>query len=113
MKKLFFTFLILLFITSLVYAHSPNRIDADYDKETQTLFVVVKHGVSNPENHYIEKISIEAGDNNFLFEEFSRQSTNEQEVFKKEIPNLVAGDKILITANCVLYGKKIKEIIIE
>ena len=113
MKRLFFLVLILSCMTSLVYAHGPARIDVAYDKTTQILFVVVKHGVSDPVKHYIEKITINAGTNNFFFEEFSRQSSKEQEVFKIRIPNLKQGDDITVTAGCVLFGKKSKTIRIK
>ncbi len=113
MKRIFAIILVLSFISGISYAHAPFKIDAAYEKETETLFVVVHHPVRNPKEHFIEKISVNAGTNIFLYEEYERQTNEKQEVLKMYLPKLKVGDRIFIKADCFLIGKKSKSIKVE
>ncbi|MBY9013078.1 MAG: hypothetical protein KGD70_11955 [Candidatus Lokiarchaeota archaeon] len=62
-KKIFYALsvFLLLGITMSVLnarAHAPINIDIEYDVDTESLSVIYTHGVSDPEEHYIESIEV-------------------------------------------------------
>ncbi|MDO9516187.1 MAG: hypothetical protein Q7J01_08835, partial [Syntrophales bacterium] len=39
-------------------AHSPKDVTLTYDSDSHTLSVTVSHTVSNPQQHYVKKVTI-------------------------------------------------------
>ena len=104
-KKLFLA----LFLSALVLqAHAPKALELDYDGETATLSVKVLHRVSNPEKHFIKKISVFAGKELLAEKTYERQETAESqaEIFLFMDKPLSKGKVVKVTASCNIMGEK-------
>ena len=104
-RKFFF---LLLLGSFLLNAHPPKSIDLSYDVEKATLAVKVWHKVSNPENHYIEKIVVFLGEEQVAEKTYERQQTDEyqDEIFVFSEKPLKKGDLVKVRAYCSIAGKK-------
>lgn len=54
-------------------AHSPAKVNLDYDSQNQTLNVTTTHMVSNPSGHYVMKIVVEKNETQVLTREYKSQ----------------------------------------
>jgi len=60
----------------LAYAHPPSDITITYDTATKTLHAVIKHEVSNPQNHCIKKVDVGLNGKEIIEYTISRQDNN-------------------------------------
>jgi len=104
-KKIFFALLLSSFILN---SHPPKSIDLSYDAVKAELQVKVWHKVSNPEDHYIKKITVFLGDESIAEKTYSKQQTAEyqEETFVFSAKPLKKGDLVKVSAACSRFGKK-------
>jgi desulfoferrodoxin (superoxide reductase-like protein) len=105
-------FFILLFLSFLLNAHPPKSIDLSYDAEKAVLSVKIWHNVSNPENHYIKKITVFLGDVQVAEITYKCQQTGEyqEELFIFSEKPLKKGALVKVKAACNIFGKKAEEL---
>ena len=102
--------LILLSQTENAYAHPPSDIIITFDPETKILNAVIMHSVSNPHNHYINKVDIALNGQEIIEHKISRQDNNVSQTVSYLIPDAKAGDTLSVEAYCSISGKLKKEI---
>jgi len=102
--------LILLSQTENAYAHPPSDIIITFGPETKILNAVIMHSVSNPHNHYINKVDIALNGQEIIEHKISRQDNNASQTVSYLIPDAQAGDTLSVEAYCSISGKLKKEI---
>ena len=102
--------LILLSKTENAYAHPPSDIIITFGPETKILNAVIMHSVSNPHNHYINKVDIALNGQEIIEHKISRQDNNVSQTVSYLIPDAQAGDTLSVEAYCSISGKLKKEI---
>jgi len=126
-RKTFFTFLVVLIIgigitTLNAKATNPEHFDLQYDDATQTLSVYIMHGVTYPDEHYINHITVQVGSiigdeehfiisNDTIVAEATYTSQPHYNIPHYEFTFLATrgetaatGDAILVSATCNLGG---------
>ena len=102
--------LILLGQTKSVYAHPPSDILITYDTAIKTLKAVITHQVSNPQNHFINKVDVSLNGQEIIEHKLSRQDNNIDQAVSYLIPDAEAGDTISVEAYCNISGTLKREI---
>lgn len=103
-KVLLFIVVMLLFITTAVTAHSPQKLQASFDMETHILKVEFTHTVGGENtNHYVDKISIIINESEVITQIPGQQLKND-ETFIYYMPGLSNGDEVKIMAYCSISG---------
>ncbi len=111
MKRiLIFTAICLFAFSSFAYAHPPSDIKINYDPQTKILRVVIVHNVSNPSNHFINKVDVSLNGKEIIEQQLSRQDNNAEQTVSYLIPDAKANDVIGVEAYCSISGKLKKEI---
>jgi desulfoferrodoxin (superoxide reductase-like protein) len=96
------TALVILACQGPAYAHPPSAIDATIAGTKAD--ITVKHGVSNPANHYIKSIRLTAGGKTIADRTFTSQTDNNKQVTSFNLPPLKKGDAITVEADCNRSG---------
>ncbi|MDP3731486.1 MAG: hypothetical protein Q8R31_00430 [Candidatus Omnitrophota bacterium] len=102
--------LILLGQTENAYAHPPSDILITYDTATKTLKAVITHQVSNPQNHFINKVDVSLNGQEIIEHKLSRQDNNTDQTVSYLIPDAKGGDTLAVEAYCNISGELRKEI---
>ena len=113
MKNLFVSLLFAFGFSIIANAHAPKKLDVSYDATNQTIKVVIPHKVKNTKSHYIDKVVITIGEDDFV-KKFTDQKTlkNHQVELKLEkAPS--SGTVIKVVASCNKMGSKKAEIVVE
>ena len=112
MKKAITSALVCYFVVlaSPAWAHPPSDIIITFDKATKHLHAVIKHNVSNVNNHYIKKVDVGLNDKEILTQYISRQDNNVSQTVDYLIPDAKTGDTISVEGYCSISGKLEKEI---
>lgn len=107
MKLKYFILLILMLLYSNgIYAHPPEKISLEFNKETHILKVVMQHPVEDAGKHIVNKITVKMNGNEAVTQKFTVQLNKEKQEAVFLIPGLKSGDKIEVTATCNVFGKK-------
>jgi desulfoferrodoxin (superoxide reductase-like protein) len=93
-----------------VYAHPPSDIVITLDAKTNILNAVIYHNVSNPNNHYINKVVVGLNGKEVISQEISRQDNNTTQTVIYLVPDAKVGDTLSVEAYCSISGKLEKEI---
>jgi desulfoferrodoxin (superoxide reductase-like protein) len=106
-KKIFLAMFLCAFFLN---AHAPKSLELSYDGEAAALSVKVLHKVSNPEKHFIAKISVYLADELLAEKTYERQDTaaSQEEIFLFLEKPLKKGDAVTVTAVCSISGEKSK-----
>jgi desulfoferrodoxin (superoxide reductase-like protein) len=114
MKKIGILFLALtLLFSSVVFGHPAKKVELSYDSKTKELKIVVYHGVSAPESHFIDLVSIEVNGKEFSKKEFVKQSDKEKEEFVITMTDIKKGDVIIAKTRCNKFGNKSGKLTVE
>jgi hypothetical protein len=105
--------LILLGQTENAYAHPPSDIIITFGPGTKILNAVIMHSVSNPQNHYINKVDIALNGQEIIEHKISRQDNNTSQSVSYLIPDAKAGDRLSVEGYCSISGKLKKEITVK
>lgn len=98
----------LLFPAWLLNAHPPKSIALSYDADTAALSVKVLHKVSDPDRHFIRRISVYSGKELLVEKTYVRQNAPaaQEEVFLFLDKPLAKGMAVTVKAVCNKWGKK-------
>jgi len=110
MRRITLFAILFLFIATIAYAHPPSDIIITYDAANRILHAVIIHNVSNPANHYINKVDIGINGKEVIEHVISKQDNNTSQTVSYLIPDVKAGDKLSVEAYCSISGKLEKEI---
>ena len=110
MKKTALFLCSLLALSTTVFAHPPSAIKIQFDEKSKILTAVIKHRVSNPKTHYINKVDIGLNGKEIQMLPFEKQETNTSQTIKFAIPQAKKGDTLSVEGYCNLGGKLEKEI---
>ena len=103
----------LLSISTLAYAHQPQKIEIKYYANTKMLQAVIFHDTSSPERHFIRTVILWLHGKEMLRHVLSAQDNNISQTVTYLLPDLKNGDIITLEADCSVNGRLDKEIIIE
>ena len=87
-------------------------MDLDYNLETQTLSIAITHQVSDPDNHYVEKIEVIENGFPRLTEEYTSQPSPSTFTYTDTVA-AGEGDVLDVTAYCNLFGSMKKQITVS
>ena len=107
-KILLFISLGLFFIfscPSIILAHPPKGLTAEYDIANQKFTVRIDHGSFAPSMHYINKVEVKNNTQAVINQTYKSQPDKNPFEYTYEIPAKV-GDVLEITASCNFYGSK-------
>ncbi|MEO0092422.1 MAG: hypothetical protein ABIK61_06915 [candidate division WOR-3 bacterium] len=100
-------FLIMLFLAvSVIVAHPADSIKMTFDSTGTILNIQVYHSVRNPNNHYINSIMVDINGKEIVKQNFFRQNDNLTQVALYKIIDVKEKDKINVTTQCNIAGKK-------
>ncbi|MFA6216743.1 MAG: hypothetical protein WDL87_03720 [Candidatus Omnitrophota bacterium] len=97
-------------ISTLAYAHPPSDIAITFDPASKILQAVITHPVSNPENHFINKVDIGLNGKEIVEHKISKQDNNSTQTVSYLLPDVKLGDTVSVEAYCSISGKLEKEI---
>lgn len=106
MKKQILTVLLLAVLPFGLMAHSPQKVDVTYNKETSNLKVVVTHNVNDPTTHFVSLIVITVDGKEVKRFAESKQQNNKTETVEVVLTGVKPGMKIEAMAKCNLMGSK-------
>jgi len=104
-------FLAIFFCPVATYAHGPGDVTLNYDSESQILSVTISHSVSNPQKHYIKKITITKNGKPLETYEYKSQPDPSSFTYTYNV-EAKEGDKLKVKAKCNYFGSKTKELVI-
>ena len=110
MKKMILVLCGFLIASTTAFAHPPSDIKIQFDPATKILTAVIKHRVSNPKTHYINKVDIGLNGKEIQMLSFKSQETPALQTVKFAIPLAKKGDTLSVEGYCSLSGKLEKEI---
>lgn len=93
-------------------ATPPDSIGLSFDS-TSTLAVYVHHPVKNVTAHYIKEIVVQLNGAPIITQEFKTQTDLDWQVVSYTVIDARPGDKISVTATCVLYGQLTQTLTIQ
>ena len=93
----------LLLIQGNALAHAPSNLSMDYDEAEQSLEVTVTHTVSDPTDHYIERIEVTRNGELIIDEDYNEQPSDSTFTYSYDIET-TSGDTLQAEAFCNRFG---------
>jgi hypothetical protein len=87
-------------------AHPPSQIDPSYNVQTKIVSADIKHNVSDPQKHYINKVVVYLNKKVIAEKKYTNQVSMTDQLFESLPLDLKAGDIIKIKATCNILGSK-------
>jgi hypothetical protein len=112
-KTVFSVVLFLISFVQLALAHPPSKIDLSFNLQDHILTVVAEHDTKDVVKHRIDQIIVQLNDNEIIQQTFAIQLDQDEQKATYLIPDAKAGDEIVVTARCSIYGKKKVKITVE
>lgn len=106
---IFVFLLIFLFVNSLAFAHVPEDLSLEYEKDSQSLTVDITHSVPDPSSHYVKILEIRRNGNLIKTEEYDSQPEDSSFSYSFNV-SAEQGDTLQVKAYCSLYGDISEEI---
>ncbi|MBW2651221.1 MAG: hypothetical protein JRC66_09535 [Deltaproteobacteria bacterium] len=104
-------FLAISFCPAATYAHGPGDVTLNYDSDSHILSVTISHSVSNPQKHYIKKITITKNGKPLKTHEYKSQPDSSSFTYTYNV-EAKEGDTLKVKAKCNYFGSKTKELVI-
>jgi hypothetical protein len=98
-------FVVVFSYPTILMAHPPKGLAAEYDIASQKLKVRIDHGSFSPTMHYINKVEIKKNAQLVINQTYKSQPEKNPFEYTYEIPAKV-GDVLEIKASCNLFGSK-------
>jgi len=108
---LLLSFLAICLLPAASQAHGPKDVTLTYDSDSQTLSVSISHSVSNPQKHYVKKVTITKNGEPVATHEYTSQSTPSSFTYTYPM-EAKAGDTLKVKAKCNYFGSKTGELTI-
>ena len=104
-------FLAIFFCPAATYAHGPGDVTLNYDSDSHILSVTISHSVSNPEKHYIKRITITKNGKPLETYEYKSQPAPSPFTYTYKV-EAKEGDTLKVKAKCNYFGSRTKELVI-
>jgi len=104
-------FMAISFWPAATYAHGPGDVILNYDSDSQILSVTISHSVSNPQKHYIKKITITKNGKPLETYEYKSQPDPSSFTYTYNV-KAKEGDTLKVKAKCNYFGSKTRELTI-
>ena len=104
-------FLAIFFCPAATQAHGPGDVILNYDSDSQILSVTISHSVSNPQKHYIKKITITKNGKPLETYEYKSQPDPSSFTYTYNV-KAKEGDTLKVKAKCNYFGSKTRELTI-
>lgn len=93
---------------TIAQAHAPSTIDWYYNAKKSELKVIVKHPVSNPENHFIEYVEVYVGkaEKAKVRKELEKQDNKAVQIVVLKLEDIPLGSPLRVKAECSIFGAK-------
>ncbi len=116
MKKIIIA-LLLLMISTFIFAHAPSEITLSYDAKTSMLSINVIHPIAStkapdPMKHFVKMIAVSVNGKDVITETIVFQQSDNGSV-STFLLKTKSGDKVSVKADCSISGTKISDIVIK
>lgn len=111
--KMLLIITLLLAVFSNIMAHPPSSMLYSYNAERNMLTLTIRHSVRNPENHYVEKVTVTKDDEEIIVHRFERQENSREMMLVYRLPGFEEGTSLTVTAFCSRVGSIEEKIILE
>jgi len=105
-NKIFFGLVTILFMSSVIFAHPPDSLKVSFDTTGTIMTIRALHSVKTPNTHFILQITVDLNGKQLITQNFSSQVNKNEQVTIYKIIDAKKNDKIGITAQCNIMGKK-------
>ncbi len=118
-KLILSTLACILLLSSAALAHPPKKAECEFDLNTGILKATIPHDVDDTSKHYIDYVKItierkrkdpESGkmkkQEQEMKVEYKVQTSKDTHTFMIPLANIIAGDRIIMKANCNKFGWK-------
>lgn len=95
------------------FAHPPQAVDLELDKEEGVLTAAVTHTVSDPDGHYVFNLVVKVNGTVVEDEELEGQDDENGLLYETVIEGLSSGDTVEVTASCNKGGEKSASLVVE
>ncbi len=95
------------------FAHPPQAVDLELDKENGVLTATVTHTVSDPTIHYVFKLVVKVNGTVLEDQELEAQDDENGLFYETVIEGLSSGDTIEVAASCNKGGEKTASFVVE
>ena len=113
MKKWIISALYLCWIVGTGFAHSPSGLKLEFDAENQLLKVDFTHKVSNPNDHFVFKLTVALDKDQIIEQSVALQETDQGGTFVYKIIGLEKNDELTVTVNRNKGGRKRETLVIQ
>jgi hypothetical protein len=86
-----------------VTAHAPSSVTLSDNYSTQNLSVTISHSVSNPNTHYVMKVTLTRNSNQIAVHNYTSQPTNNIFTYYYNV-TAADGDLLAASADCSISG---------
>lgn len=93
-------------------AHRPGSVTLDYNIDTKVLSVTITHSVSNPAEHYVDKIKIALNGEIIKTFEYTSQPDNSTFTYQYSI-EAKEGDELKVRTECSYFGSRTVKLIVR
>ncbi len=108
-----FAVVLTLVMATGAFAHPPQSVELDFDKENGVMTATISHAVSDPVAHYIFKVVVKVNGEIIEDQELEGQDDEAGLVYETVIEGLTAGDTVELTAYCNKGGEKSASFVVE
>jgi len=105
--------LLVIIMTSNVFANPPSAIYADYDSTRHELNVKAQHIVTKRAEHFVKRVVIYKNGKEVLTKTFDFQTSHRNQTMPPISLDAKKSDKIRIVAFCNISGSYEKTLVIE
>jgi len=106
MKRILFTFAMIVFITVTLKADPPRKVTLSYNADTQKLKIEVSHPVQNEQKHFVESVTVSVNGKEVKVINLKSQTDKKGLVSEQAIPEIVKGSEVTVKAKCNMMGTK-------
>ncbi|MBS4015637.1 MAG: hypothetical protein KGZ86_04300 [Candidatus Latescibacteria bacterium] len=93
-------------LSTIMFGHAAESIEMSFDSTGTILFINITHPVKTPNNHYISSIIVDVNGKERIKQTFPAQIDNAQQVAIYKLFDLKKDDKISVTTQCNIMGRK-------
>jgi desulfoferrodoxin (superoxide reductase-like protein) len=101
---------IALFTIASLFSHPAKAVKLTFDPTMTILQVTIEHGVKNPDDHFINSVTVMLNKKEIITQSFSRQENAKETTVMYKLFDAKAGDEIEVITTCVKSGTKKEKI---
>jgi desulfoferrodoxin (superoxide reductase-like protein) len=104
--KMLFGLAVILCLSTVMFGHAAEDIALSFDSTSTILSISVTHPVKTTNNHYISSIVVDVNGKERIRQSFPSQFNNTEQVAVYKLFDLQKDDKVNVTTQCNIMGKK-------